>query len=145
MPNTHSKKTVRSWIMILGLLLIWSTTPLVLAQDAPTPEAATQWVTLIDTEQYGESWKQAAPYFQSALTQEAWQHSLRAHRIPLGKPLSRTLRTQTIQTSLPGMPNGRYAIFYFHSRFEHKEQAQETLVMMQVPGNRWKAVGYTIQ
>lgn len=132
-------------ITLLGLILVLGTTPRLQAQELPSPDIPLKWIQLLDANQVHTSWTEAAQYFQSAITEQEWQRNLTAYRQPLGKVLSRTLQHTTQQTSLPGMPNGPYALFYYRSRFERKDQAGETLVMIREPDHRWKAVGYTIQ
>ena len=70
--------------------------------------SAEKWLRMIDEEKYAESWKDAAELFRNAVSQEQWEQSLQAVRKPLGKLLSRTIKSKTYKTSLPGAPDGEY-------------------------------------
>src|SRR5215472_12621804 len=50
-------------------------------------EAAAQWLLLVDSGQYGESWFQASTDFRGAASKEQWIHALNTVRLPLGKLL----------------------------------------------------------
>lgn len=63
-------------VLILCLTL-WS--GLSLAQDSDKEKAAVavakEWLVLVDSRHYGQSWKQAAEYFRAAVTKAKWRVS----------------------------------------------------------------------
>ena len=83
--------------------------------------AAEAWLKLVDAGDYGESWDASAAFFRSAVTQEQWEKSMQTFRAPLGKNLSRKVKSRRFRTSLPSAPDGQYVIIQFKSSFEQKK------------------------
>lgn len=107
--------------------------------------AAKNWLVMVDQEKYAESWKEAAGYFKSAVKQEQWEQMLPAVRKPLGKLVSRAVKTATYKTALPGAPDGEYVIIEFESAFENKKSAVETVTPMLDKDGKWRVSGYFIK
>lgn len=107
--------------------------------------AAEQWLGLVDAGKYAGSWTEAAGYFKNAVTQEKWVKSLKAARDPLGKLISRKVKSTTYATSLPGAPNGEYVVIRFETSFENKKSAIETVTPMLEKDSKWRASGYFIK
>ena len=107
--------------------------------------AAQKWLSLVDAGRYGQSWEQAAGYFRNAVTQENWQQSLRAVRGPLGKLISREVKSRMYKTSLPGAPDGEYVVVQFETSFENKKSAMETVTPMLEKDGAWRVSGYYIK
>lgn len=119
---------------------------------AGTPEkegaavsAAEKWLAVIDEGKYSESWREAASYFKSAVQQEQWEQSLQALRRPLGKLVSRKVKSKAYKTSLPGAPDGEYVVIQFETSFENKKQAIETVTPMMDADRKWRVSGYYIK
>ena len=108
-------------------------------------EAAEVWLELVDKEQYGESWDEAAKYFQGAVSKAQWLSSMEAVRKPLGQTVSRSLKSKQYQTSLPGVPDGEYVVIQFNTSFEHKRSAVETVTPMKEQDGKWRVSGYYIK
>jgi hypothetical protein len=107
--------------------------------------SAEKWLRMIDEGKYAESWKDAAELFRNAVTQKQWEQSLQAVRKPLGKLLSRTIKSKTYETSLPGAPDGEYVVIEFATSFERKKAAVETVTPMRDKDGKWRAAGYYIR
>ena len=107
--------------------------------------SAERWLQMVDSEKYAESWKEAAVLFKDAINQEQWQQSLQAVRKPLGKLITRKMKTNTYKTSLPGAPDGEYVIIEFATSFEHKKSAIETVTPMMDKDGKWRVSGYYIK
>jgi hypothetical protein len=107
--------------------------------------AAMQWLTMIDEGKYAESWKEAATYFKGAIKEDQWEQSLQSVRTPLGKLVSRKVKTKSYQTSLPGAPDGQYVIIQFETSFENKKAAVETVTPMMDKDGKWRVSGYYIK
>jgi len=107
--------------------------------------ATQKWLSLVDDGKYIESWKEAAEYFQNAMKQDQWDQSLQAVRKPLGKLLSREVKSKSYTTSLPGAPDGEYVVIQFETSFENKKSAVETVTPMLDKDGKWKVSGYFIQ
>lgn len=112
--------------------------------EAAAKEAAKGWLKLVDAGDYAASWRQAAALFKEAVTESQWQQAAKAVRGPLGKLVSRKLKSATYATSLPGAPDGHYVVLQYDSAFEHKASAVETVTMMLDEG-AWRASGYFIK
>lgn len=93
-------------------------------------ESAQAWLELVDKEKYADSWDEAAEYFKSAISKDKWQETIQAVRKPLGKTVSRELKSQRYMTSLPGAPDGKYVVIQYKTSFEKKKDAIETITPM---------------
>jgi hypothetical protein len=130
------------------LMLLLAICPAVRAQQRPeqlAQQSAESWLALVDSGKYAESWQEAAPVFKAAVTKEQWQGLLRGSRDPLGKMLSRKLKSATYTTTLPGAPDGEYVVIQYESGFEHKQSAVETVTPMLDKDGKWKVSGYYIK
>ncbi len=107
--------------------------------------AAENWLAIIDKGEYTESWKEAAGYFKTAVSQDQWVNSLQAVRKPLGKLNSRAVKSETYKTSLPGAPDGEYVVIQFATSFENKKSALETVTPMMDKDGKWRVSGYFIK
>jgi hypothetical protein len=134
------------FLLILSLALMGS---LAEAQNTKKEKAAVvaaeQWLLLVDEGKYEQSWKEAAEYFKNAVSQDKWHQSLQAVRNPLGKLISRKVKTQVYKTSLPGAPDGEYVVIQFETSFKNKKAAVETVTPMMDKDGVWRVSGYYIK
>jgi hypothetical protein len=107
--------------------------------------AAQAWLALVDRGSYAKSWDDAADTFKSAITQAAWEGAARGAREPLGKLISRTVKSRQYATQLPGAPKGEYVVIQFDTTFANKAEAVETVTPMRDKDGRWKVSGYYIK
>jgi Protein of unknown function (DUF4019) len=107
--------------------------------------AAENWLGVVDKGEYAESWKEAATYFRNSITELKWEQAAQSVRKPLGKLVSRKLKTAVYKTSLPGAPDGEYVVMQFDSSFANKKSAVETITTVLDKGAKWKVVGYFIR
>src|SRR5688500_871100 len=56
--------------------------------------AADSWLKLVDDGKYEASWDQAAKLFKGAVTKDQWKQAAVGVREPLGKVVSRKLKSQ---------------------------------------------------
>lgn len=117
-----------------------------LAADASqaAADAAKAWVALVDAGNYAKSWSEASKLFQERVAQAEWEKQVKPVREMLGSLVSRTPGGVELATTLPGAPDGHYAIVKFKTVFAKKAAATETVVMMQ-EGQAWKCAGYFIE
>jgi hypothetical protein len=106
---------------------------------------AESWLKLVDAGKYDKSWDEAAQLFKKAITKINWRQALGAARKPLGKNISRKVKTQSYRTSLPGAPDGKYVVIQFESSFENKKSAIETVTPMMDKDGKWRVSGYYIK
>ncbi|RJP87710.1 MAG: DUF4019 domain-containing protein [Desulfobacteraceae bacterium] len=115
------------------------------AKEAAALSAAEKWLELVDNEKYVESWKEAAELFKNAVLPQQWEQSIQAVRKPLGKLVSRKVKTKDSMSSLPGAPDGEYVVIQFETSFEAKKAAVETVTPMMGQDGVWRVSGYYIK
>lgn len=107
--------------------------------------AAKAWLQLVDEGNYTESWNEASEYFKRAISKEQWEQTVQAVREPLGKTVSRQLKSKQYATTLPGAPDGEYVVIQFDSSFTNKKIAVETVTPMLDKDGKWRVSGYYIK
>jgi Protein of unknown function (DUF4019) len=117
---------------------------------AETPEdagqaAAESWLKLVDAGDYDASWDQAAKLFKGSVTKEHWRQAIGGSRGPMGRLVSRKLKSREYKEKLPGAPDGKYVVVKFDTVFEKKSTAVETVTPMMDPDGTWHVSGYFIQ
>lgn len=118
------------------------------AQQKPeqlAQKSAEAWLALVDSGKYAESWDEAAQFFKAAVGKDEWQSMLHKVRDPLGKMLSRNLKSATYTKTLPGAPDGEYVVIEYNTSFEHKQSAVETITPMLDKDGTWRVSGYFIK
>jgi hypothetical protein len=108
-------------------------------------QAARQWLALIDSADYTQSWDEAATFFKGAVSKEKWQEQMNAARKPLGETISREEKSKKFYTSLPGAPDGEYVVIQFSTSFTNKKSAIETVTPMRDDDGSWRVSGYYIK
>ena len=127
-------------VALLGLMLVLGVIQVGNADDQSQQkavEAAKKWLALVDKGEYGKSWEAAAGYFKAAVAEKQWEQTMAAVRSPLGKVITRKLKSKQYATSLPGAPDGEYVVIQFETSFENKKFSVETITPMRkktVPG-----------
>jgi len=107
--------------------------------------ASGAWLSLVDEGNYAESWNQASGLFKNAVTKEQWQSTAKAVRIPLGKVVTRKLKSKQYTKTLPGAPDGEYVVIQYETTFENKKSAVETVTPMLDKDGKWRVSGYYIK
>jgi Protein of unknown function (DUF4019) len=118
------------------------------AADKPEDAAQTaaeSWLKLVDDGKYAESWEQAAKVFKGAVKQADWSQMVGSVRTPLGRLVSRKLKSREYTEKLPGAPDGKYVVIQYDSVFEKKASAVETVTPMVDPDGAWRVSGYFIR
>lgn len=111
----------------------------------PALEAANLWLGLTDVNRAQQSWEQAAPVFQRAISGEEWTQSLQGARSPLGKVKSRKIHDAVFTRSLAGQPDGEYVVIQYDTVFQNKAEAHETVTMVFGIDGRWRVGGYLVR
>jgi hypothetical protein len=113
--------------------------------DPDAEMAARNWLALADAGDAPGSWAAAASLFRNVVPEEQWAHALAAVRGPLGAVHARTLQAAHSATEMPGAPDGQYVVFEFHTQFEHKRAAIETVSPMRDHDGQWRVSGYYVR
>lgn len=108
-------------------------------------EAANLWLGLTDINRGAQSWEQAAPVFQRAISAQDWAQSLQAARLPLGKVKSRKTKDAVFTRTIPGQPDGEYVVIQYDTAFEKKADAHEMVTMVFGIDSRWRVAGYLVR
>lgn len=134
------------FIRVLAVALVLSIGVAFAASPASkATKVAKAWLKLVDEGKYARSWDETTEYFKKTVKKEQWERQLTAVRSPLGKALSRKLISKQFRTSLPGVPDGEYAVMIFKTSFEKKKSATEVIVPMLVNDRTWFVSGYYIK
>lgn len=133
-------------IATVGLLL----SSAALAQDVSAKresaeQAAQAWLAVVDRGDYGQSWQQAASFFQLKISQAGWVQALNQVRAPLGTAGNRTLMGSMYKTDLPSAPKGEYVVIQFKTEFANMGPAIETITPMLDKDGHWRVSGYFIK
>jgi hypothetical protein len=107
--------------------------------------AAESWLKLIDAGDWAASWEQSAKLFKGVVTKEQWIQALTGVAPPLGKVVSRKLKSRQYSEKLPGAPDGKYVVIQYETAFEKKASAVETITPMLDPDGVWRVSGYLIR
>jgi hypothetical protein len=119
-----------------------------LAADAKTTKAiiaAEEFLLLVDTSQYAQSWDVASSFFKSQVPKETWVKQISSVRPAFGKVINRQILKAKYMTQLPGAPDGQYVILQYDTTFENKRKAVETITPMLDKDGKWHVSGYFIQ
>jgi hypothetical protein len=128
-------------------LILGSTTVMAARSDREKAAIASaeKWLKIVDKGKYGESWEESSEYFKQAVTQDQWEQAVQAVREPLGKLISRKVKSATYTTSLPGAPDGQYVVIQFSTSFENKKSGIETVTPKMDKDGMWRVSGYYIK
>lgn len=102
------------------------------------------WLSLIDRQNYSESWAQSGSLFRSKVSHQRWTQMAKQDREPLGGVISRKVLSATTTRTLPRGPEADYVVLRFQTSFQAKSEAVETLTAVLEDG-QWRAVGYFIK
>ena len=126
-------------------LALVAVAPLAQSPEELAEKGALAWLALADAGNYEASWREAASLFRGAVSQEDWKKMMVGTRQPLGKMLSRKVKSRTYAEHLPGAPDGKYVVLEFETSFENKKTAVETVTPMQEPDGIFRVSGYFIK
>ena len=138
--------TLTSAVLFLALSL--AVCAVAQAQQKPeqlAQQSADSWLALVDSGKHADSWQEASSIFKAHVSKDQWPSIVRAAREPLGKMLTRKLKSATYTKTLPGAPDGDYVVIQYESSFEHKKSAVETVTPMLDKDGKWRVSGYFIK
>lgn len=114
------------------------------ASDQASTASAEAWAKLLDGQHWAESWASSGSVFRSKVTQADWTATVQPLRQKLGVVSSRSLKSVSSASSLPGVPDGEYKIVQFATVFANKPDAVEAVVLAH-ENSGWKVIGYFIR
>lgn len=138
---------IRIHIFLFIASLLWVVVPAI--NKTPSSDikqysalAASEFLYLVDTEEYSKSWEVASETLKNMLSQETWHKELSKLRSFLGPVVERIHHDITYTDSASDVPEGEYVVMTFISRFAFKERVIEKLTLMLGENNQWEVVGY---
>jgi hypothetical protein len=145
----HGKEEIMNRILSIAMLALLLC-PAVFAQDLiakqeAAKQAAQSWLALVDRGDYGQSWQDAASFFQSKISKADWEKALQQVRAPLGAASSRKLLGALYQTELPNAPKGEYVIIQYKAEFASGGSFIETITPLLDKDGKWRVSGYFIK
>ncbi|MGB7912180.1 MAG: DUF4019 domain-containing protein [Desulfobaccales bacterium] len=130
---------------LMAMILVGVASGAETGQQQDALAAAKNWLAIIDNGEYAKSWADAAPYFKKAITETEWVQSMQEVRKPLGKIISRKLKSQTPKTTLPNTPEGNYVVIQYETSFANGKSGIETVTPQLEKDGTWRVAGYHIQ
>lgn len=118
------------------------------ADDARTAEAiraAENFLLLLDTGQYGQSWDAAASLLKKQIPKEAWIQQVEGLLSSVGMVKNRIITGAEYRTELPGAPDGKYVVIQYRSSYMKKQEAVETVTPMLDEDGQWRVSGYFLK
>ena len=106
--------------------------------------SAQAWLELLDSSQFESSWDRTGNIFQARVSRSDWVEKIKAVRDPLGSNQVRNIRQCSEHETLPGAPDGIYAVLLFDSIFKNKRECIEKIVIENTD-QKWRVVGYFVQ
>jgi len=103
-----------------------------------------KWLGLIDAGKAGAAWDRADASLRASVTRAKWIDGIVALRKPYGRLKAREMLQVARAHSLPGLPDGDYAIIQFDTEFANGRHATE-MVTWTLTGTSWRVAGYQIR
>lgn len=113
--------------------------------DETTLQDGLEWLELVDTQQYEQSWEESSPIFRTSVTQAKWVEAMQLVRKPFGNTDSRKLEAAQAPASLPGLPDGEYLILTFTTKFSASSTSSTETLSLVNEGGHYRAIGYFIR
>jgi uncharacterized protein (TIGR03067 family) len=129
-----------AWGLFMALVRRGSRKRIIAFANSLPPHADdNSWLAIVDGGDYVRSWQTAAASFQSTISKEEWVARLERVRRPLGKVISRKLR------SLKHTAARTRQEVEFDTSFDGLPAAVETVTFAVQPNGGWKVIGYLIR
>ncbi len=117
----------------------------VVKPDPAAAEAATAFLSKIDTRSYHSAYEQLTPRVRpgGASGEERVVSYLRTRREPLGSVLSRSLSRARFSKTIAGGPDGAYEFLDYETVFARKAHGIEVVTLTKESGH-WEISGYHV-
>jgi hypothetical protein len=106
--------------------------------------AAMEFLQLVDSEKYAESWEISADLMKEQVTRQEWAEKLTKARTLSGALIKRSQKDVSYSTSAQDSPEGEYIALTFDSKYQREASVSEYVTVM-LEGDRWRVAGYFIQ
>ena len=130
-------------IVMLGMLMGLLSASFAISETDPA-EAAKQWLGIVDSGDFVQSFNKSAAFVRTTTTDERWVGQLNAVRNPLGAVKSRVAAGASGASAPEGAPAGSYTDVSFTTEFE-KGTKTEKVTMMQTDDGQWESAAYAVE
>jgi hypothetical protein len=141
---------------LVGFFVLAGVTTVAAGQAEDAAQAAAEsWLKLVDRGEYSASWDRAARAFKGAIKQTDWDQEAKGVRTPLGKLVSRRVKSREYTEKMPATRViggrvytwgiGKYVVVQYDAVFAKKASAVETVISMADPDGVWRVSGYSIR
>ena len=104
--------------------------------------AAEAFLSLIDQDNYQESWAEASTWLRNNADAMEWAEHAGRFRKPLGVVSQRAFNSVELDDALEDMPEGNYAFVFFDTTLEKGGTASEMVGLMLEDDSTWRVIGY---
>jgi len=104
----------------------------------------TEFLTLVDSGKYAESWQSSASLMQEKIAKNDWVEKLSKARNLSGGLIQRVQKSASYSTEAQDSPEGEYIMLIYESDFQRAEDVSEYVTVM-LEGDTWKVAGYFMQ
>jgi hypothetical protein len=115
-----------------------------LGDDNDVIDASRKWLQLIDGAHYGAAWDLGARPLKTAVSRKGFVDGIGQARKGYGKVAERQPAQFARTHTLPGAPDGDYALVSFQTLFANGKKADEQIVWL-LESDTWRVSGYFIR
>ncbi|HXY39037.1 MAG TPA: DUF4019 domain-containing protein [Vicinamibacteria bacterium] len=105
---------------------------------------AWDWLRFVDEGRHAASWSAASSILRQGTEAAAWAAALRSVRAPLGRCLSRALRSQVAVEGPGDARHEPYVVARYDSVFERLGRKTETVTLAQDAEGCWRVAAYFV-
>lgn len=106
-------------------------------------QAAQEWLTLLDANDYEATWTEASSFFKSKIGSDQWVQRIQQAHSSLDSLQSRSLVAARYTSSLPNAPSGEYVIAQYRATYG-SQKTVETVSLKKEQGE-WRVAGYVVR
>jgi opacity protein-like surface antigen len=146
-------------LVAAGLIAVLAGVAGAFAADKPedaAQAAAESWLKTVDAGDYAASWSQASAALKAAVKQPEWGQVAAGIRTPLGKVVSRKVKSREYTENGPTTRviggrvyswsgRGKCVILQFETAFANKASATETVIPVPDPDGVWRVSAYSVR
>ncbi len=107
--------------------------------------AAEQFLQLVDTEKYEQSWNVSSALLQEKIFLEVWNRQIQVMRDKVGSLISRKQGKVSVSDWAEDAPDGKYLTLKYQSSFQKQSSAIETIILVLEDEEHWRVAGYFIK
>jgi hypothetical protein len=136
--------SIKAFTAFLFLLIFATSAVSDQTKEMVAISAAENFLQLVDSGQYSESWDATSNFFKQQVPKEQWVNQLENIRTSFGPTVKRELKNQKYTKTLPGAPAGEYVVIQFSTSFTNETNTIETITPMLENDGVWRVTGYYI-